>query len=161
MATRFVFLIALSFCIIPSLIPVTTAKYHVKGCVYCDTCRAGFETNVTTYIEGARVGIRCIDRTNKKVVFYTEGETNHKGIYHIEVENDHHDNLCQTVLVSSPLHWCSTPDPGRNRSSIVLTHYKNGILNYLHYANAMGFLKDEPLPVCYQLLKYYLSDSDI
>lgn len=107
---------------------------------------------------GARVGIRCIDRKSKKVVFYTEGETDSTGTYHIEVENDHMDHLCQTLLVSSPLAWCNTPDPGRNRSSIILTHYKNGIINHLHYANAMGYLKDEPLHGCQELLGYYLSD---
>ena len=26
--------------------------YVVQGRVYCDTCRAGFETNVTEYIKG-------------------------------------------------------------------------------------------------------------
>lgn len=26
--------------------------YIVQGRVYCDTCRAGFETNVTEYIKG-------------------------------------------------------------------------------------------------------------
>jgi len=34
------------------IFPVATATLHVKGSVYCDTCRAGFETNVTFYIEG-------------------------------------------------------------------------------------------------------------
>jgi hypothetical protein len=94
-------------------------------------------------------------------VFYTEGVTDSTGTYNIIVENDHHDHICKTVLVKSPIAWCNTPDPGRNRSSIVLSHYKNGVLNHLHYANSMGYLKDEPLPQCHKLLKYYLSDSDI
>lgn len=33
---------------------VDLPDYIVQGRVYCDTCRAGFETNVTTYIKGTR-----------------------------------------------------------------------------------------------------------
>lgn len=36
-----------------SILPLlATALFHVKGSVYCDTCRAGFETNATFYIQG-------------------------------------------------------------------------------------------------------------
>lgn len=52
MATRVLLLVALSLCILPLIFPVATATFHVKGSVYCDTCRAGFETNATFYIEG-------------------------------------------------------------------------------------------------------------
>jgi len=34
---------------------IATATFHVKGSVYCDTCRAGFETNATFYIEGTYI----------------------------------------------------------------------------------------------------------
>lgn len=95
------------------------------------------------------------------IVFYTEGVTDSTGTYNIMVEHDHHDHICRCLLVSSPLEWCNTPDPGRDRSSIVLTHNNNGVVNHLHYANAMGYLKDKPLPQCQALLKYYLADSDV
>ncbi|TKY47643.1 DOWNSTREAM OF FLC [Spatholobus suberectus] len=161
MAPRVLLLMALTLYIFPLLFPIATATFHVKGSVYCDTCRAGFETNATLYIEGARVGIQCKERKTMKVVFYTEGVTDSTGTYHVEVENDYRDHICECLLVKSPLKWCSTPDSGRDRSSIVLTHYQNGMVNHLHYANAMGYLKDEPLPECKKLLKYYLADSDV
>ncbi|KAL5163985.1 Protein DOWNSTREAM OF FLC [Glycine soja] len=158
MATRVLLLMALTLYIFP----IATATFHVKGSVYCDTCRAGFETNATFYIRGARVGIQCKERKTMKVAFYSEGVTDSTGTYHIEVENDHRDNICECLLVKSPIKWCSTPDSGRDKSSIVLTHYQNGIVNHLHYANAMGYLRDEPLPAeCHKLLKYYLADSDV
>lgn len=93
-----------------------------------------------------------------KVDFYTEAVTDSTGTYHIEVEKDYGNHICQSILVKSPIKSCSAPDPGRDRSSIVLTHYKNGIVNHLHYANAMGYLQDEPLPECKKLLKYYLEE---
>ncbi|RDX81745.1 Protein DOWNSTREAM OF FLC [Mucuna pruriens] len=157
MPTRVLFFMALTL----SIFPIATPTFHVKGSVYCDTCRAGFETNATFYIQGARVGIECKERKSMKVVFYTEGVTDSTGTYHIEVENEYRDHICQCLLVKSPIKWCSIPDSGRDRSSIVLTHYQNGIVNHLHYANAMGYLKDQPLPQCKKLLKYYLSDSDV
>ncbi|XP_061336590.1 protein DOWNSTREAM OF FLC-like [Gastrolobium bilobum] len=161
MATRVLLLMALSLSILPLLLlPVATAQFHVKGSVYCDTCRAGFETNVTFYIEGARVGIRCQDRKTMDITFYTEGVTDSTGTYDIVIKNDQYDHICRSVLVSSPLPWCNTPDRGRDTSSIVLTHYENGVVNNLHYANAMGYLKDEPLTQCPGLLKYYLSDIE-
>ncbi|KAK7305997.1 hypothetical protein VNO77_43911 [Canavalia gladiata] len=153
--TGFLLFISLT---LPLFIQVATATFHAKGSVYCDTCRAGFETTATFYIQGARVAIECKERKSMKVVFYTEGVTDSKGSYHIEVENDHRDHICQCLLVHSPLKWCNTPDPGRNRSSIVLTHYQNGVVNHVHHANAMGYLKDKPLIQCHRLLKYYLSD---
>ncbi|WVZ05018.1 hypothetical protein V8G54_018364 [Vigna mungo] len=111
-------------------------------------------------IHGARVGIQCKERKTLKEVFYTEGVTDWTGTYHIEVENDHGNHICQCMLVKSPIQWCSTPDSGRDRSSIVLTHHKNGMVNHLHYANSMGYLSDQPLRQCHKLLKYYLADSD-
>ncbi|CAN6874071.1 unnamed protein product [Brassica oleracea] len=31
--------------------------FHIEGCVYCDTCRFGFETILTKYITGAYIFI--------------------------------------------------------------------------------------------------------
>lgn len=44
--------ITLSLSILPLL---ASATFHVKGSVYCDTCRAGFETNATFYIQGTNL----------------------------------------------------------------------------------------------------------
>lgn len=48
-------LILLALCVLPAL--VTAARparnpYLVHGRVYCDPCRAGFETSASSYIEG-------------------------------------------------------------------------------------------------------------
>jgi hypothetical protein len=40
-------------CIFASVVLVNAAtEFTVEGRVYCDTCRAGFETNVTEYMSG-------------------------------------------------------------------------------------------------------------
>ncbi|XP_054804496.1 protein DOWNSTREAM OF FLC-like [Prosopis cineraria] len=159
MATKAFFLVALCLCI---LLPFSTSDhgpFRVMGRVYCDTCRAGFETNVTTYIAGARVRVECKDRDSLAVMFREEGVTDSTGTYSILVDHDHGDQMCESAFVSSPVSDCKVPDPGRSRSTIVLTRTQNGIVNDLHYANALGCFKDVPLPECYHLMKYYLADD--
>lgn len=44
------------FYVLASTATATDAPdYVVQGRVYCDTCRAGFETNVTEYIKGKEI----------------------------------------------------------------------------------------------------------
>ena len=53
MASRAVLLLAM--CVLPAMVvAIRPAKnpFCVKGRVYCDPCRAGFETSATTYIAG-------------------------------------------------------------------------------------------------------------
>jgi len=38
--------------------------YVIQGRVYCDTCRAGFETNVTEYIKGMQLTSSLETRTD-------------------------------------------------------------------------------------------------
>ncbi|OEL36925.1 Pollen-specific protein C13 [Dichanthelium oligosanthes] len=38
--------------------------YLIKGRVYCDTCRAGFETNVTEYLKGNKYAISLTSGNN-------------------------------------------------------------------------------------------------
>ncbi|XP_028755057.1 pollen-specific protein C13-like [Neltuma alba] len=159
MAIKAFFLVALCLCIV---LPFSTSHhgpFRVKGRVYCDTCRAGFETNVTTYIAGAKVRVECKDRESLAVEYRKEGVTDSTGTYSIQVEHDHGDHLCEILFVSSPVADCKVPDPGRSKASIVLTRTENGVVNDLHYANALGCYKDVPLPECYQLLQYYLADD--
>lgn len=100
----------------------------------------------------------CKDRDSLTKVYEKEGETDSTGTYHIMVEQDHLDQMCEVLFVSSPLEGCKVPDPGRSRSSIVLTRTDNGIVNDVHHANSLGCNKDVPLPECSQILQYYLTD---
>ncbi|KAK4264893.1 hypothetical protein QN277_026012 [Acacia crassicarpa] len=159
MAFKAFFLLALCLC---TLIPFSTSEprpFSVIGRVYCDTCRAGFETYATTYIAGARVRVVCKERESLAIVYTKEGVTDSTGTYNILVEQDHGDQICEVMFVSSPVADCKVPDPGRSRSSIVVTRTDNGIVNDVHHANALGCHKDVPLPNCYEILKYYLSDE--
>ncbi|XP_062149197.1 protein DOWNSTREAM OF FLC-like [Alnus glutinosa] len=151
----------LALCVLPALVSTRQLgnPFRVRGRVYCDTCRCGFETSASTYISGARVRIECKDRKSLQVVYSVEGETNSDGTYEILVEDDHEDQMCQSLLVSSPIADCKSADPGRDRATVVLTRY-NGCLNDQRFANAMGFLKDQPLSGCPKLLKQYLETDE-
>ncbi|CAI0420203.1 unnamed protein product [Linum tenue] len=81
--------------------------------------------------------------------------TNEQGRYEITVQDDHEDQLCRTVLVSSPWGYCKVPDKGRCNSEVILTR-SNGAVSNLHFANAMGFYKDEAEEGCKELVHQLL-----
>lgn len=84
--------------------------------------------------------------------------TDSSGTYNILVQGDQEDRLCHAVLVSSPVADCKSADPGRNRAEVVLTR-NNGAISDLHFANSMGFVKDQALPGCAELVKQLLESE--
>lgn len=52
------FLVLFAICVLPAFVSATARPVKtpltVCGKVYCDTCRAGFETTATTFIAGNR-----------------------------------------------------------------------------------------------------------
>lgn len=135
--------------------------FTVHGKVYCDTCRCGFETNITTYIPNAVVRIECMEREGGKVMKEAEGVTDHNGAFAITVDHDHGDHMCDAVLVSSPWKHCSSPDPGRSRGRVILTD-SNGVASHYRHCNSLGFLIDDnkTLPACPRLVNYLLHSDD-
>ncbi|XP_047324079.1 protein DOWNSTREAM OF FLC-like [Impatiens glandulifera] len=132
----------------------------VEGRVYCDICRAGFETPFTTrYIAGARVRIECRDRTSQEIVYSIGGTTDSTGTYKIDIDEDHEDQICEVTLVSSPRRDCAEADPGRDRTRVILTRH-NGMASTRRFANAMGFLRYESLAGCRRVMSQYLELQD-
>ncbi|XP_050206792.1 protein DOWNSTREAM OF FLC [Mercurialis annua] len=162
MSRQFLLFFALLFvCAVPALVSARLLRrpFHIRGRAFCDTCRCGFETNKTTYIPGAKVRIECEDRTTFRLKYSVEGVTNSEGTFNIKVEDDHEDEICYVSLVSSPWPSCAKPNAARNSSQVILTR-NNGAIADLHYANSLGFLRDEPMSGCEELVKYLL-ESDI
>ncbi|KAF2293072.1 hypothetical protein GH714_036066 [Hevea brasiliensis] len=161
MARWVVLLFALSVYVLPGLVSarIVGRPFYIHGRVYCDTCRCGFETNKTTYIPGARVRIECEDRTTSQLRYSVEGVTDSTGTYKIKVEDDHQDQLCYATLVSSPLASCKTADRGRSRAEVILTR-NNGAISDLHFANSLGYLRDEPLSGCAELVRQLLESDE-
>ncbi|KAE8652934.1 protein DOWNSTREAM OF FLC [Cucumis sativus] len=138
--------------------PVRT-PFVVRGKVFCDTCLAGFETSATTYIPGAKVRIECKDRNSMELQYTHEATTDSTGSYTLLVNEDHGDELCDAVLVSSPQEKCSSVSEGRDRARVILTRY-NGIASNERYVNAMGFAMDEPMSGCNQVMSQYQDIED-
>lgn len=105
---------------------------------------------------GATVGIKCMNRNSMSLAYSVEGVTDANGTYNILIEDDHEDQICESVLVSSPISDCKSADPGRSRANVVLTRF-NGVVKTKRFANNMGFFKDQALPECTELLKQYLN----
>ncbi|XP_062094746.1 protein DOWNSTREAM OF FLC [Humulus lupulus] len=150
-----VLLMALSF--LPALALATRwvkDPLVVEGKVYCDTCLAGYETTATTYIAGAKVRIECKERVSNKIIYSKEATTDSCGTYKMLIPEDHGDEICDAVLVSSPQFDCATASPGRDRARVILTE-NNGIATKNRFVNAMGFTRTDALAGCADVLKQY------
>ncbi|XP_054798481.1 pollen-specific protein C13-like [Prosopis cineraria] len=144
-------------CVLPSM--VAAIRLHknpfcVQGRVYCDACRAGFETSVTTYIPGAEVIVECKDRNTAEVMFSKKGVTDSTGTYKIFVNEDHEDHICNAKLVSSPQTNCQEAAPGRDEARVILTR-NNGIASDDRFANSLGYMKTEADSGCAEILRQY------
>ncbi|XP_050377115.1 protein DOWNSTREAM OF FLC [Argentina anserina] len=145
----------LALCVLPALALATRpmrTPFTVVGSVYCDPCRFGYESSAITYIAGAKVRLECKDRSGQVLKYSKEGTTDSTGTYRIVVAEDHEDQVCDSILVSSPQKRCSEATPGRDRARVILTGY-NGITSNTRFANAMGYMKTEALAGCSQILK--------
>ncbi|XP_074586935.1 major pollen allergen Lol p 11-like [Curcuma longa] len=135
-------------------IVLSASNIEIQGRAYCDTCRAGFETTATTYLEGAKVKLVCANFTTGEITYTSEATTDSTGTYHISVEHDHQEETCDIRLLKSSQSDCSEINEDRNRAPVVVTH-NVGIASNVRYANSLGFLKDKPLPNCGQILMQY------
>ncbi|PUZ46929.1 hypothetical protein GQ55_7G123300 [Panicum hallii var. hallii] len=126
--------------------------YVIQGRVYCDTCRAGFETNVTEYMKGAKVRLECKHFGTGNVERAIDGVTDETGTYKVELKDSHEEDICEVVLVQSPRKDCDEVQELRDRASVLLTR-NVGICDSVRLANPLGYFKDVPLPVCGELLK--------
>ncbi|XP_062205927.1 pollen-specific protein C13-like [Phragmites australis] len=134
------------------------AGFVVRGRVWCDTCRAGFETPASTYIAGAKVRVDCKSKATGAKTCSFEGHTDRTGTYNILVDDEHEHELCESVLVSSPDMGCAKVVAGRERAPVFLTS-NNGVASNVRLANTLGFQKDVALPRCAQILKMYEEDQ--
>ena len=132
-------------------------RFTVKGRVFCDTCRAGFETPATTYLQGAKVRVECRGGAAAKLCSY-DGVTDHSGTYNIFVADEHEHETCEVRLVSSPDESCNTEVLGREKAPVFLSH-NNGIASDTRLANALGYQKNSPQSFCAELMKQYQQDE--
>lgn len=108
---------------------------------------------------GAVVKLECISRASSEITFTKEAVTDSSGHYQMLVHGDRGDDLCDMVLVKSSDPECSSPSEGRDKARVILTK-DNGMNSNTRFANAMGFLKNNPLPSCREVLKQYEDDSE-
>ncbi|KAH6803849.1 hypothetical protein C2S51_032096 [Perilla frutescens var. frutescens] len=154
-------LVLLAACLVPAIVSARFAgqAFHVEGCVYCDTCRCGYETDASEYMAGAIVRIECRSKDSGKLTYSKEAVTGENGRYTMRVETDRGDDFCDAVLVKSSNPECATPNAGRDRARVILTR-NNGMTSNKRYANNMGFLKNTPLANCAQILQKYQESEE-
>ncbi|KAH6799470.1 Pollen Ole e 1 allergen and extensin family protein [Perilla frutescens var. frutescens] len=157
-----ILILLLALCVVaPSVCAAHFGSDHfmLQGRVYCDTCRCGYETKASKYLQGAVVRVECRSRANSELTYTKEGVCDSAGKYNILVESDRADDYCDAVLVKSSDPECSTPDAGRDRARVILTR-NNGMNSDIRFANALGFLKRTPLARCTEILKQYQESEE-
>lgn len=103
--------------------------------------------------------MECKDRKTAELLYSKEGKTDSTGTYKIFVTEDHEDQFCDAILVSSPQTDCKTAAPGRDRARAILTGY-NGMASNNRFINSMGFMKEEALSGCADILRLYQEDEE-
>ncbi|KAB2083598.1 hypothetical protein ERO13_A05G267800v2 [Gossypium hirsutum] len=155
-------LLFIALFVVPCLVSATRMVKNplvVQGQVYCDHCRAGFETPKTRNMAGAKVKVVCSNRKTGDVVYEKEGHTDSTGQYKIAVSEDHLDEICDAVLVKSSQPECAEMSSGRERARVVLTNF-NGISSNTRFANAMGFMANKAEAGCAEVMKVYQEEDD-
>ncbi|RDY12710.1 Protein DOWNSTREAM OF FLC, partial [Mucuna pruriens] len=155
MGVRIAFVVV--FCVLPVMVSAIRphlAPFYVKGRVYCDPCRAAFETSATTYIARAEVTLECKDRMTNKSVYSKKARTDSSGSYTIFVDAIQANQNCEARLVTSPLPDCKEPTPGRDHSRVILNRF-NGIATNDRFVNNLGFMKDRVASVCAKIFRHY------
>ncbi|KAF0927639.1 hypothetical protein E2562_035493 [Oryza meyeriana var. granulata] len=135
--------------------------FTVTGRVYCDNCRAGFETNASHSIKGATVQMECRHFETQELHHKAEATVNEWGWYKMEVGEDHQEEICEVALLRSPEAECAEIERFRDRSRVPLTR-NNGIKQGgIRYANPIAFFRKQPLASCGDILRAYdLYDDD-
>ena len=86
--------------------------------------------------------------------FTGEGVTDKNGVYKIEVDGDHEEEICEVSLLESADEECSDiPTDGYGHFARVSITGNNGIINPVRQANPLGFLKKDALPQCKEVLR--------
>lgn len=93
------------------------------------------------------------------LVYSREATTDSTGTYQLFVDEEHEDQFCDAILVSSSQRDCSKASPGRERARVILTR-NNGIASDNRFVNALGFEREQPMSWCSQLLKQYQEYED-
>lgn len=108
------------------------------------------------YMIGATVRLECRDREqDTSLTFKGEGTTDASGTYHINVDGDHEDDICEVKLVKSPDPDCSEISDKKFSKDVarVSLTTNSGMASDVRMANPIGFLKKTANPECTQLLE--------
>lgn len=105
---------------------------------------------------GATVRLECRNREQDTNLTY-KGEdvtTDGTGTYHISVDGDYEDDICEVKLVKSPDADCSEISVNKHSKDAarISLAANSGIASDARMANPLGFLKKEANAECEQLL---------
>lgn len=104
---------------------------------------------------GAKVKLVCREEGDAANETFTgEAVTDKNGVYKIEVDGDHEEEICEVSLVKSGDEECGEiPTDGYGHFARVSITGNNGITNPVRQANPLGFMRKDNLPQCKEVLR--------
>ncbi|KAL3739901.1 hypothetical protein ACJRO7_021212 [Eucalyptus globulus] len=131
------------------------SRFFVEGKVYCDTCRTQFITKVSKDMPDAKVRLECKEREGGSVTYSIEGVTDNTGTYRLPVDGEHEEEICEIVLVKSSQPGCEevSNDPFLRKTARISLTKNNGMATPVRQANPLGYMKNESLPECADVLR--------
>ncbi|WOH11934.1 hypothetical protein DCAR_0831430 [Daucus carota subsp. sativus] len=130
--------------------------FKVQGQVYCDPCRVRFITQLSTFLKGATVRLECRNREqDTNLTFSGEATTDDTGTYHITVDDDHEDDICEVKLVKSPDPQCSEINLEKNTryGARVSLAANSGMASNVRMASPICFLTNKAHEDCDDLIR--------
>lgn len=99
--------------------------------------------------------MQCRHPETEQVTMTVTASTNSSGYYHMLIEGDHENEICETYLIKSPKEECNViPTEGHtNETSRVTLTSENGIAGKYRESNALFFLTQKVAPECQEELK--------
>lgn len=114
-----------------------------------------FLANACMHGAGAKVKLECHNITDGKQTYSVEGETDANGVYHLDAEGDHEDEICGIKPVKSSKEDCSEviQDMWAKEFTRVSLTDKNGMVARTRQVNPILYLRSKPIAICPEVFK--------
>ncbi|GAA0174772.1 hypothetical protein LIER_41780 [Lithospermum erythrorhizon] len=124
--------------------------FDIKGHIYCDPCKLGFQTEKSYGLKGATVELTCSSIVDGSVSYTQKAVTNDAGEYVVSVKNDHENEVCEVKALSSGTEDCKV---AIEASARIECTEKSGLHSDVRFANPLGFTKDVAVAGCKKIVE--------
>ncbi|CAI8593219.1 unnamed protein product [Vicia faba] len=112
--------------------------FTVIGTIYCDPCHFEFESRLSKPIEGVKVTLICKKEEGNNVTYVKEATTDDNGVYKMNVDGDHEEEICEVNADSNGKGECTLPMA--NKGDRIGLNKNMGVSSLVRFVNPLGFM---------------------